>query len=248
MSLCAAALFALGCGPTPSTTAPDTTEPAAAAAAAPTAFTVSSSAYADGAPIPADYAFCVPSEETVVTMGSNKNPGISWENAPEATKSFVVLMHDPDVPSVMDNVNKEGATLAADMPRITFVHWVLADIPGDSTGIGEAADSAAITPKGKPPGPSDVGNRGVNDYTMWFASDENMAGNYGGYDGPCPPWNDERVHHYVTTVYALDLETLGVGENFTLEDAKKAMEGHVLAEASVTGIYSLNPSVELSAE
>ena len=181
-------------------------------------------------------------------MGSNKNPGISWENAPEATKSFVVLMHDPDVPSVMDNVNKEGATLAADMPRITFVHWVLADIPGDSTGVGEAADSAAITPKGKPPGPSDVGNRGVNDYTMWFASDENMAGNYGGYDGPCPPWNDERVHHYITTVYALDLDALGVGENFTLDEAKKAMEGHVLAEASVTGIYSLNPSVDLSAK
>ena len=56
------------------------------------------------------------------------------------------------------------------------------------------------------------------------------------------------MHHYITTVYALDLETLGVGENFTLEDAKKAMEGHVLAEASVTGIYSLNPSVKLSAE
>ena len=60
---------------------------------------------------------------------------------------------------------------------------------------------------------------------MWFASDENMAGNYGGYDGPCPPWNDERVHHYITTVYALDLDALGVGENFTLDEAKKAMEG-----------------------
>ena len=112
VSLCAAALLTLACGPTPSTTAPASSEPATEPADPPAAFTVSSSAYADGAPIPTDYAFCVPSEETVVTMGSNKNPGISWENAPEATKSFVVLMHDPDVPSVMDNVNKEGATLA----------------------------------------------------------------------------------------------------------------------------------------
>ena len=84
-------------------------------------------------------------------MGSNKNPDLLGENAPEATKSFVVLMHDPDVPSVMDNVNKEGATLAADMPRITFVHWVLADIPGDSAGVGGRRTPAAHHPKGQAP-------------------------------------------------------------------------------------------------
>lgn len=249
LSLGACLLLIGACGPKPTTdpadaSATDAVEDTAAPAAA---FSVQSGAYADGEAIPADYAFCVPAEENHVTMGTNKNPEITWANAPEGTKSFAIVMHDPDVPSVMDNVNQEGKTIAKDLPRITFVHWVLTDIPASASSLAEGADSAAITPRGKPPGPSDIGNRGVNDYTMWFASDENMAGNYGGYDGPCPPWNDERVHHYITTVYALDVERLEVGENFNLEAATAAMEGHVLAEASVTGVYSLNPSVDVLA-
>ena len=59
-----------------------------------------------------------------------------------------------------------------------------------------------------------------------------------------PPWNDEIVHHYVFTVFALDVERLGVDGAFTGPDARKAMEGHVLAQASVTGTYALNPKVK----
>jgi len=70
-----------------------------------------------------------------------------------------------------------------------------------------------------------------------------MEGTYRGYDGPCPPWNDSIVHHYTFTLYALDVESLPVTGNFTAADVRKAMEGHVLAEASLTGTYSLNPDV-----
>ena len=50
--------------------------------------------------------------------------------------------------------------------------------------------------------------QGVNSYTSWFASDHDMSGDYFGYDGPCPPWNDALVHRYVFTLYALDVATL----------------------------------------
>ena len=68
-----------------------------------------------------------------------------------------------------------------------------------------------------------------------------MEGDYYGYDGPCPPWNDSLIHHYVFTVYALDLPSLPLAGRFTGADARRAIEGHVLAQASITGTYTLNP-------
>ena len=67
-----------------------------------------------------------------------------------------------------------------------------------------------------------------------------MAGSYGGYDGPAPPWNDELVHEYCFTVYALDVATLGLSGEFTAADALAAMEGHILDQASWVGTYTLN--------
>ena len=56
-------------------------------------------------------------------------------------------------------------------------------------------------PRGKPGPDAPHGARhGINDYTGWFASDADMAGDYYGYDGPCPPWNDEIPHRYVSRV------------------------------------------------
>ena len=97
------------------------------------------------------------------------------------------------------------------------------------------------------PGPAGPhGSRqGINDYTGWFASDRDMAGDYYGYDGPCPPWNDEIAHRYVFTLYALDVAQLAVSDRFTGSDVRRAMDGHVLARASVTGRYTLNPSIRL---
>jgi Raf kinase inhibitor-like YbhB/YbcL family protein len=70
-----------------------------------------------------------------------------------------------------------------------------------------------------------------------------MKGDYHGYDGPCPPWNDEILHHYVFTLYALDVARCAVEGRFTGADARAAIAGHVLAEAKLTGTYSLNPAL-----
>jgi Raf kinase inhibitor-like YbhB/YbcL family protein len=68
-----------------------------------------------------------------------------------------------------------------------------------------------------------------------------MEGSYFGYDGPCPPWNDSIVHRYVFTVYALDVSTLPVKDDFSGAAIVAAMEGHVLGKASITVSYTLNP-------
>lgn len=72
-----------------------------------------------------------------------------------------------------------------------------------------------------------------------------MGGNYFGYDGPCPPWNDEIKHHYVFTVYALNIASVPLVGAFTGADALSAIQPHILDRASITGIYSLNPQVRL---
>ena len=71
-----------------------------------------------------------------------------------------------------------------------------------------------------------------------------MHGNYYGYDGPAPPWNDPLMHHYVFTLYALDVPHLEVPGALTGENVRAALAGHVLAEASITGTYSLNPRLQ----
>ena len=72
-----------------------------------------------------------------------------------------------------------------------------------------------------------------------------MGGDYYGYDGPCPPWNDALPHRYVFTLYALDVPRLDVPHRFSGADVRSAMAGHILAQASVTGRYTLNPAVKL---
>ena len=85
--------------------------------------------------------------------------------------------------------------------------------------------------------------QGVNDYTGWFAGDADMGGDYLGYDGPCPPWNDARLHHYHFKLHALDVAALSLRHGFTLAELRAAMAGRVLAEAELIGTYSLNPAL-----
>jgi Raf kinase inhibitor-like YbhB/YbcL family protein len=205
---------------------------------------LTSDSFSHEEPIPERCAFCAADPEQHARLGSNLNPALSWSDVPEGTKSLVLLCHDPDVPAKPDGVNTEGKTISARRKRTDFHHWVLVDIPGDAVGIQEGEFSDGVTPGGKPGPASARGTRqGINDYTSWFANDEAMAGNYFGYDGPCPPWNDAIVHHYHFTLYALDFERCPVGGEFTARAVLEAMEGHILETATLSGTYSLNPDV-----
>jgi Raf kinase inhibitor-like YbhB/YbcL family protein len=128
------------------------------------------------------------------------------------------------------------------LARVDFFHWVLVDLPPSVVSIAAGEFSDQVVPKGKPGPETRHGARhGLNDYTAWFAQDHDMAGEYFGYDGPCPPWNDALIHRYQFAVHALDVERLPLEGRFTGAPALAAMQGHVLARATVTGSYTLNP-------
>ena len=206
---------------------------------------LTSQSFQDGQAIPGEFAFAVPDAASHVALSSNRNPHLAWSGAPAGTQSFVVVCHDPDVPSRGDDVNQEGREVPASLPRVDFFHWLLLDIPAATTEIAAGAQSDGVTPRGKS-GPAAPGGlrHGINDYTGWFAGDEQMKGDYYGYDGPCPPWNDSIVHHYVFTVYALATPTLAVSGELTGANVRAALQaGQVLGKASITGLYSLNPAV-----
>ena len=197
-------------------------------------------AWKNGGTIPDEYAMGIPAEKGHATFGRNLSPGIRWSGAPAGTGSFAIICRDPDAPSKPDKVNREGMTVPADLPRVDFYHWVLVDIPAGVSGLDRGADSDGVTKRGKPMGRTEHGVRGINDYTGWFAGDEAMKGDYGGYDGPFPPWNDERVHHYHFTVHAIDTPTLGLTGRFRAPEAIAAMKGRVLAQGEWVGTYTLN--------
>jgi Raf kinase inhibitor-like YbhB/YbcL family protein len=194
----------------------------------------------DGKPIPAEFAMGVPGDAGPVP-GPNRNPHLRWSDVPAGTRSFAVFCVDVDVPTKPDDVNRAGTTVPYDLPRADFFHWVMVDVPANVSEIPAGADSEGVIPRGKRAGETPLGVRGINSYTDWFKDDPNMRGDYGGYDGPWPPFNDERIHHYVFTVYAVDTPSLGLPVRFTGDDALRAMEGHVLAKASIQGTYALYP-------
>ncbi len=205
---------------------------------------LSSTCFGDNQKIPGENSFCVPDGKGQCTLGGNRNPDLTWSDLPTGTRSLVLICHDPDVPSRPDDVNKEGRTVPASLPRVDFYHWVLVDMDWNSGPIAEGEFSNGVTPRGKPGPEGPRGTRqGINDYTNWFAGDKDMGGQYFGYDGPCPPWNDERLHHYVFTLYALDIPKCPVAGTFTGPDVLKAIEGHVLDKATMTGVYTQNPKV-----
>jgi hypothetical protein len=194
--------------------------------------------------IPEEFAFGVPDATQHLRLGRNRNPHLFWSGVPAGTKSLVLLCIDSDVPTRADDVNQEGRVVPATLPRADFYHWVMVDIPPAVHEIAAGACSDGIVPRGKqsPAGPP--GSRqGLNDYTLWFAGDADMAGRYFGYEGPCPPWNDELLHHYHFALYAMDVARCPVEGTFTGQQVRAALAGHVLAEARLTGTYSLNPAV-----
>lgn len=203
---------------------------------------LSSRSFPEMGRIPEAFALGKYDPKTHVTFSENRNPHLFWSDPPPGTRSFLLVCHDPDAPSSTEEVNREDRTVPASRPRTDFTHWVLVDIPADRREIQEGEFSQGVTPRGKK-GPECAGGMraGVNDYTKWFAGDKDMEGTYFGYDGPCPPWNDELAHRYHFTLYALDLETCPVKGAFARDDALKAVQGHVLAQARTTGIYAIHP-------
>ncbi|RJR39509.1 MAG: YbhB/YbcL family Raf kinase inhibitor-like protein [Desulfobacteraceae bacterium] len=131
--------------------------------------------------------------------GEDVSPALTWSDAPEGTKSFALMVDDPDAP---DPAN----------PRMTWVHWVLYNIPAASTSLPEAVKEKDL-PEGTLPG--------LNDWKKT------------GYGGPCPPIGKHRYFH---KLYALDsvLPDLNKPTKAKLE---KAIEGHVLSKAELIGVY-----------
>jgi Raf kinase inhibitor-like YbhB/YbcL family protein len=203
---------------------------------------LSSTSFVDGAVLDPAFAFGKIDPKSRVTLSNNRNPQLFWENTPVGTKSFAVICHDPDVPSAGDDVNQDGREVPAELPRVDFYHWILVDLAANFTSIKEGEYSSNVTGKGKRgPSAANGARQGVNDYTNWFAADPDMSGDYYGYDGPCPPWNDSIIHHYVFTVYALDVEALPIMGRFNGPDTMKVINQHKLGSASLTGTYTLNP-------
>jgi phosphatidylethanolamine-binding protein (PEBP) family uncharacterized protein len=79
-------------------------------------------------------------------------------------------------------------------------------------------------------------------FTVVFAANDAMKGKYYGYDGPCPPWNDESLHHYHFTVYALSEKSLNMPQDFDGPAVIEAMKGKILAEGKLDAIYTTNPA------
>jgi len=207
---------------------------------------LTSESFKDMGAIPGRCAFAVIDPKTHVRLSDNKNPQLAWSGLPAGTKSLALVCHDYNVPSKGDDVNKEGRQIPATLPRVDFYHWVLVDLDPAGGAIREGEFSSGVTARGKKGPEAPRGARqGINDYTGWFAADKDMAGDYYGYDGPCPPWNDTIVHHYVFTLYALDLARCPLQGKFTGPEALAAIRTHVRGSAKLIGIYALNPAVKL---
>lgn len=200
---------------------------------------LTSKSFAHGTPIPTEFAFGQPDGEGAMSFAGNQNPHLSWSDVPPGCQSFAISCIDSEGPTEFDNVNVAGTTIAADMPRQDFTHWLIANLRPSLRELeaGSCSDGVVGGGKFEPLGPEGC-VQGANDYGDFMGD-----GDYLGYDGPCPPWNDERLHQYHFTVYALSVPTLDLAHGFTRAQFDAALAGNVLASATLTGSYAINPSL-----
>lgn len=200
-----------------------------------------SESWADGGPIPERFAAGRLDPAGQVGFSANVNPHLMWTEVPLSARSLVLICQDPDAPSSAADVNQLDREVPVDLARVDFFHWVLVDLPPVLREIAEGEFSTGFVSGGKS-GPATLhgARHGLNDYTSWFAGDPGNAGQYFGYDGPFPPFNDARVHRYLFMLYALDVERCPVDGAFTGPQVLEAMRGHVQAQACLTGLYTLN--------
>jgi len=152
---------------------------------------VTSTAFAEGQPIPQKYT----------CQGSDISPPLKWTGAPAYAKSFALIADDPDAPDPR-------------APKMTWVHWVLYDLPATTTELAEHIAKTPTLPNGA--------KQGITDFRRI------------GYGGPCPPPGG--AHRYFFKLYALDI-MLNLNPGLTKADLLKAMEGHVLAQGQLMGTY-----------
>ncbi len=147
---------------------------------------LSSSAFAHNGDIPGEYT----------CEGGDRSPPLAWTGVPAATQSLALIVDDPDAPDPA-------------APKMTWVHWVLYDLPPTTAALGAGA----------PPPPG--AREGLNDWQRT------------GYGGPCPPIGRHRYFH---KLYALDvvLPDLGKPAKAAVE---RAMQGHILGQAELVGTY-----------
>lgn len=150
---------------------------------------ITSAAFEDGGSIAAKYT----------CEGPDVSPPLTWGGVPEGTRSLALIVDDPDAPDPA-------------APKMTYVHWVLYNLPVDSGGLPEGTTSGDL-----PAGTLE----GVNDWQRT------------GYGGPCPPIGRHRYFH---KLYALDVVLDDLGEP-TKDRLLAAMEGHVIAQAEIVGTY-----------
>ena len=178
-------------------------------------------------------------------FADNRNPHLSWTDVPAGTQSFVLWVVDTDVPTRPEMAGVPDIEIPLRQARTEFTHWIVVDIDATTREIVEAAHCNGVTAKGKAPSAVGPGNgkQGLNDYTGWFATDPDMAGDWHGYDGAFPPPNDQREHRYFFRLFALDVPSLNLPERYTADQALRAMRGHILAEDAIYATYSLHPKL-----
>jgi Raf kinase inhibitor-like YbhB/YbcL family protein len=131
--------------------------------------------------------------------GADTSPPLAWTGAPAGTRSLALIVDDPDAPDPA-------------APKMTWVHWVLYNIPPGTTSLAEDASRKGLPPGARP---------GNNDWQRT------------AYGGPCPPIGRHRYYH---KLYALNVELPELGAP-TKAELERAMRGHVLAEAELVGTY-----------
>jgi Raf kinase inhibitor-like YbhB/YbcL family protein len=149
-------------------------------------FTLTSTAFADGAEIPVKYS----------CNGQNISPALNWADLPAGTVSLALILEDPDAPVK------------------NFTHWVIFNSPPDTSRLPEDVPKDGALAGGAVQGKN--GGGGI------------------GYMGPCPPKGP--AHHYIFNLYALD-KSLDLAAGATKAEVRQAMEGHILGQAQLTGIY-----------
>jgi len=146
---------------------------------------VFSPVFEEGSKIPARYT----------CDGEDVSPHLAWEGVPEGTETLALIVDDPDAPFG------------------TWTHWVMFNLPSDTSELPEAVPAEAELPGGALQGRNDFGSL--------------------GYGGPCPPGPG---HHYRFIVYALD-QILELTSGASKQQLLDAMQGHILAQGQLTGIY-----------